>query len=106
MTLPAWALRMVRSLAALGLSVGLLCCAVSPASAASSAPASHRIGWLRLAHLSPNTPAVDVYLYSFGNSRAMIVLKHVSYGTVHCVPLPGRAERRLHGRHALGWRVG
>ncbi len=82
MTLPAWALRMVRSLAALGLSVGLLCCAVSPASAASSAPASHRIGWLRLAHLSPNTPAVDVYLYSFGNSRAMIVLKHVSYGTV------------------------
>src|SRR5690348_153892 len=24
-------------------------------------------GWLRLAHLSPNTPPVDVYLYSFGN---------------------------------------
>jgi Domain of unknown function (DUF4397) len=39
-------------------------------------------GWLRLAHLSPNTPAVDVYLYSFGNSRAEVVLHHVSYGTV------------------------
>jgi hypothetical protein len=39
-------------------------------------------GWIRLAHLSPNTPAVDVYLYSFGNSDAMIVLHHVSYGTV------------------------
>jgi hypothetical protein len=39
-------------------------------------------GWLRLAHLSPNTPAVDVYLYSFGHSRAMIVLRHVAYGTV------------------------
>ncbi len=82
MTLSARVLRMMRPLAALGPSIGLLCCAVPPASAASSAPASHGIGWLRLAHLSPNTPAVDVYLYSFGNSHAMIVLKHVSYGTV------------------------
>jgi hypothetical protein len=39
-------------------------------------------GWIRLAHLSPNTPAVDVYLYSFGNSDAQIVLHHVAYGTV------------------------
>jgi Domain of unknown function (DUF4397) len=39
-------------------------------------------GWIRLAHLSPNTPAVDVYLYSFDNPSAMIVLHHVSYGTV------------------------
>jgi Domain of unknown function (DUF4397) len=39
-------------------------------------------GWIRLAHLSPNTPAVDVYLYSFGDSNAMIVLHHVAYGTV------------------------
>ena len=39
-------------------------------------------GWVRLAHLSPNAPAVDVYLYSFGNPRARLVLHHVSYGTV------------------------
>jgi Domain of unknown function (DUF4397) len=52
------------------------------ASAASAAPASQSPGWIQLAHLSPNTPAVDVYLYSFGNSHAMIVLHHVSYGTV------------------------
>jgi hypothetical protein len=39
-------------------------------------------GWIRLAHLSPNTPAVDVYLYSFDDSKAMIVLHHVAYGTV------------------------
>jgi Domain of unknown function (DUF4397) len=40
-------------------------------------------GWIRLAHLSPNTPAVDVYLYSAGNSsNAEIVLHHVAYGTV------------------------
>jgi Domain of unknown function (DUF4397) len=39
-------------------------------------------GWIRLAHLSPNTPAVDVYLYSFGDSSALVVLKHVGYGDV------------------------
>lgn len=39
-------------------------------------------GWVRLAHLSPNTPAVDVYLYAFGNSDAFQTLKHVAYGTV------------------------
>src|ERR1700723_1018786 len=39
-------------------------------------------GWIRLAHLSPNTPAGGVDLYSFGVSTAFQVLKHVSYGTV------------------------
>jgi hypothetical protein len=48
-----------------------------PASASSQG-----VGWVRLAHLSPDTPAVDVYLYSFGDSSAELVLHHVSYGTV------------------------
>jgi Domain of unknown function (DUF4397) len=83
--------RLVRPLAVLGLSATLLGAAVPAASAAFAAgaqPASHHLphapssGWLRLAHLSPNTPAVDVYLYSAGNSHAMIVIKHVTYGTV------------------------
>ena len=39
-------------------------------------------GWIRLAHLSPNTPAVDVYLYSFGDPDARMVLHHVAYGDV------------------------
>ena len=39
-------------------------------------------GWLRLAHLSPNTPPVDVYLYSFGDPQALVVVPHVAYGTV------------------------
>jgi Domain of unknown function (DUF4397) len=56
--------------------------AVSAATAAPAAPMAARDGWIRLTHLSPNTPPVDVYLYSFGGSKAMIVLKHVSYGTV------------------------
>jgi hypothetical protein len=49
---------------------------------AAPAWASPGTGWVRLAHLSPNTPAVDVYLYSFGDSHARLVLPHVSYGTV------------------------
>jgi hypothetical protein len=57
--------------------------AVASVTAASAATAHHSdTGWIRLAHLSPNTPPVDVYLYSFGNSHAMIVLHHVAYGTV------------------------
>jgi len=50
--------------------------------AGSAASASSGIGYLRLAHLSPNTPAVDVYLYSFGDPNAMVVLDHVAYGDV------------------------
>ena len=57
--------------------------AMASAPAASAALAHHSdTGWIRLAHLSPNTPPVDVYLYSFGDSHAMIVLQHVAYGTV------------------------
>lgn len=62
-------------LAALALLLGI------PAAATASA-ATASTGWIRLAHLSPNTPPVDVYLYSFGNSTAQIVLHHVAYGTV------------------------
>lgn len=51
-------------------------------SSAGHASGSSAYGWIRLAHLSPNTPPVDVYLYSFGDSTAMQVLKHVAYGTV------------------------
>lgn len=50
--------------------------------AVSASAASTGTGWVRLAHFSPNTPAVDVYLYSFGNPSAELVLHHVSYGTV------------------------
>jgi hypothetical protein len=77
-----------RLAAALALAFGLIGLAGPAASAAvagsasATAPASSHVGWLRLAHLSPNTPAVDVYLYSFGNPSAMVVVKHVTYGTV------------------------
>jgi hypothetical protein len=72
----AWATRLITScVLALGLA-GTLAAGASAASAATGT------GYLRLAHLSPNTPAVDVYLYSFGNPSAMVVLHHVAYGEV------------------------
>jgi hypothetical protein len=61
---------------------GLLMATAPIVSASAAAPRSGGNGWIRLTHLSPNTPPVDVYLYSFGNAKAMLVLKHVSYGTV------------------------
>ena len=76
MTLPTGLTRLIRAVAAAGLAAGLV------AFAAPAASAHAGDGWLRLAHLSPNTPAVDVYLYSFNNPDARIVLKHVAYGTV------------------------
>jgi hypothetical protein len=48
--------------------------------AASATASSQGVGWVRLAHFSPNTPAVDVYLYSFDDSSAEVVLHHVAYG--------------------------
>ncbi len=62
--------------AAAATSLGLL------ALTAPAASASSEVGWVQLAHLSPNTPAVDVYLYSFGDASAQLVLHHVAYGTV------------------------
>jgi hypothetical protein len=37
-------------------------------------------GWIRLAHLSPDTPKVDVYVSSFGNDDDPTVLRSVGYG--------------------------
>jgi Domain of unknown function (DUF4397) len=69
--------RLLMLLAASALLLGIPAAATAFASSATKGT-----GWIRLAHLSPNTPAVDVYLYSFDDSNAMIVLHHVAYGTV------------------------
>ena len=60
----AWVARLI---AACALALGLAGTLAAGASAASAATGT---GYLRLAHLSPNTPAVDVYLYSFGDRCA------------------------------------
>ena len=69
--------RIVMLLAAAGSLSGL-----SPAATAFASSATTGTGWIRLAHLSPAASPVDVYLYSFGDSSAHIVLHHVAYGTV------------------------
>ncbi len=75
MKLPRKGRRLILPLAAFWLAAGLLAAAPSTASAAS-------VGWVRCAHLSPNAPRVDVYLYSFNSKMAPMVLKGVAYGDV------------------------
>ena len=76
-----------------------LTAAAGPAGAATAhTPASSGYGWVRLAHLSPNTPPVDVYLYSYGMPNAMIVLRHVAYGTV------SPYEQVPHGEYTVAMR--
>ena len=72
----AWRSRLITAAGLLVGTAGLLGISASAASAATGT------GYLRLAHLSPNTPAVDVYLYSFDDPSAMVVLHHGAYGEV------------------------
>ena len=74
--------RLSALLVLLGGSVALVAALAPAASASTSAPAAAQVGWVRCAHLSPNTPAVDVYMYPFGNDSNPTVLKHVAYGNV------------------------
>jgi hypothetical protein len=57
------------------LGLGLTMVDASPAAAAG-------VGYVRLAHLSPDTPAVDVYLSSVNGSIAQQKFPAVGYGTV------------------------
>jgi Domain of unknown function (DUF4397) len=52
-----------------------------PAATASASSMPSGTGWVRCAHLSSTAP-VDIYLYSFGDPKAMDVLRHVHYGDV------------------------
>lgn len=63
-----------------GLCVVLLGAAVSAVGVPAAAAADS--GLLRLAHLSPDTPAVDVYVDSVADPGAGLVLPGVDYGTV------------------------
>src|ERR1700691_5275088 len=56
--------------------------AASAASKASAVPAVSQDGWVRIAHLSPKAPAMDIYLYPCGDPGDPVVLRDVSYGNV------------------------
>jgi len=66
------------------LSVPLAVCAIS----ATPASAADQVGYVRLAHLSPDTPDVDVYLSAVGGGPPQ-VFKGVGYGVVSkYLPVP------------------
>jgi hypothetical protein len=68
----------IRSIARLVvLTVSLTLTTLSGISVAQAAPEE---GWIRLAHLSPDTPKVDVYVSSFGSDEDPTVLRSVGYG--------------------------
>jgi hypothetical protein len=67
--------RLARALCVALLAAGV-CALGLPAAAAGDG------GLLRLAHLSPDTPAMDVYVARMGDPTATIVLRGVSYGTI------------------------
>lgn len=79
-TRPPWSADRSRNLRGSVLVAAAVLGVVLPGS--SSALAAPGDGYLRLAHLSPDTPAVDVYLYASGHGIPRLVLRHVGYGVL------------------------
>jgi hypothetical protein len=74
--------------------------ATSPAaSAATTAPGVSQDAWVRIAHLSPKAPAMDMYLYPFGEPGHPIILRDVSYGDVsaYMAVSPGQYSVAMRG---------
>lgn len=71
--------RVLRGLAVLAAATLVSLTGLSAASAEDGADSG---GWVRLAHLSPDTPSVNVALTSFADSKSMLKLSDVSYGDV------------------------
>jgi hypothetical protein len=67
--------RILLTVAAVGSALGLLLALSTPALAATDA-------YVRLAHLSPDTPNVDVYVSSVANPKDSFVVPGVGYGAV------------------------
>jgi len=84
-------------------STAALVAATSPAafaaSKASAAPAASQQAWVRIAHLSPKAPAMDIYMYPFGEPGHPIVLRDVSYGDVsaYMAVSPGQYSVAMRG---------
>jgi Domain of unknown function (DUF4397) len=73
---------LIRLAAAAALLAGTAAFVAAASPAAYAAPETAQQGWVRIAHLSPDAPAMDIYLYSFSNPGHPTVLKDVSYGDV------------------------
>jgi hypothetical protein len=75
-------LKNLARLAAVPVLLGGFAAIAAAAPAASAAPLAAQDGWVRIAHLSPQAPAMDMYLYPFGDPAHPTVLKDVGYGDV------------------------
>src|SRR5215469_15621864 len=73
--------------------------AASPAASAAPLATSTQDGWVRIAHLSPQAPAMDIYLYPFGDPAHPTVLRDVSYGDVsaYMTLAPGQYTLAMRG---------
>ena len=80
----------------LGSMAGLVAVA---APAASAAPTGGATGWIRIAHLSPQAPPMDMYVYPFGDPGSPTVLKDVRYGNVsrYVAVTPGQYSVAMRG---------
>ena len=96
-------LRRLATLAAipvlLGSCAAIIAAAAPAASAAPLTASSAQDGWVRIAHLSPQAPAMDIYLYPFGDPAHPTVLKDVSYGDVsaYITLAPGQYTLAMRG---------
>ena len=76
-------LRHLARLAAIPMLLGGIAAVIAAAPpAASAAPLAAQDGWVRIVHLSPQAPAMDIYLYPFGDPVHPTVLRGVGYGDV------------------------
>jgi len=67
---------------------------------ASASYAAASSGWIRVGNLSPDTSAVDVYVYSSGDSSPQFVVPDVSYGTVSAYRSVGAGDYSVKMRDA------
>lgn len=76
--------------------------AASPAASAAQPATGSQDGWVRIAHLSPQAPAMDIYLYPFGDPAHPTVLRDVSYGDVSAYMelAPGQYTVAMRGLNA------
>src|SRR2546428_14180291 len=91
--------RLATSAMLLGGTAALVAATSPAASAATAAPAAAQDAWVRIAHLSPKAPAMDIYMYPFGEPGHPIVLRDVAYGDVsaYMTVTPGQYSVAMRG---------
>src|SRR6202000_2586760 len=92
-----WRLTRLTLIVSLLGAMGALLAAAAPA--ASAAPVAGQTAWVRIAHLSPEAPGMDLYTYAFGDPPHTPVVKDVSSGAVssYMAATPGQYTVAMRG---------